>query len=261
VTIGPFAAEYRVRFDEAGPDGLARPSVLLRYAHDVAWRHSAHLGFDRDWYVARGLLWLVRTIGLEYREAVPPGSSLVVDTEVAAYGRIWARRESRTWVGEAAGRPAAIARTDWVLIDDRGRPTRLPVDFLELFGEPPAAGEISKVGLDPAPGDAYRMTVAARGHELDPNGHVNNAVHLDWIDEAVRHAALACGPAADPGTSVARRYLVEYLAAIALDEGAELAAWRAGDGWCISVQRPDDGRDLARARLQLNGRALGRTTV
>ena len=35
------SAPYRVRFDEAGPDGLLRTSVLLRYAQDLAWYHSA----------------------------------------------------------------------------------------------------------------------------------------------------------------------------------------------------------------------------
>ena len=32
--------EYRVRFDEADADGWLRPSGLLRYAQDMAWRHS-----------------------------------------------------------------------------------------------------------------------------------------------------------------------------------------------------------------------------
>ena len=31
---------FRVRFDEAGPDGLLRTSSLLRYAQDLASHHS-----------------------------------------------------------------------------------------------------------------------------------------------------------------------------------------------------------------------------
>ena len=50
-----YLAGYRVRFDEAGPDGLLRTSALMRYAQDIAWRHSEQLGFDRDWYASRGL--------------------------------------------------------------------------------------------------------------------------------------------------------------------------------------------------------------
>ena len=55
-----FAASYRVRFDESVPTGTIRTSGLLRYAQDVAWMHSDALGFDRDWYQARSLTWLVR---------------------------------------------------------------------------------------------------------------------------------------------------------------------------------------------------------
>ena len=31
---------FRVRFDDAGPDGEIRTSALLRYAADLAWFHS-----------------------------------------------------------------------------------------------------------------------------------------------------------------------------------------------------------------------------
>ena len=65
------SAPYRVRFDEAGPDGLLRTSVLLRYAQDVAWHHSTSRGFDRAWYAERGLAWLVRDGGGRRRRADP----------------------------------------------------------------------------------------------------------------------------------------------------------------------------------------------
>ena len=35
-----YVAGYRVRFDEAGADGRVRTGSLLRYAQDIAWRHS-----------------------------------------------------------------------------------------------------------------------------------------------------------------------------------------------------------------------------
>jgi len=48
-----YEAAYRVRFDEAGPDGRLRTSGLLRYTQDLAARHSEALGYDRAWYRAR----------------------------------------------------------------------------------------------------------------------------------------------------------------------------------------------------------------
>ena len=69
---GPgFEAAYRVRFDEAGPDGRLRTSGLLRYTQDLAAQHSEALGYDRGWYAARGLTWLVRAAEVEVLRADP----------------------------------------------------------------------------------------------------------------------------------------------------------------------------------------------
>lgn len=115
---------YRVRFDEAGPDGNARISTLLRYAQDAAWRHSEDLGFDRDWYRDRGMGWVVRAVELELHASIPMGHTLRVSTAVVGHRRIWARR-----LGEcrlADGTLAARVTTDWVLLDGRNRSSGSP---------------------------------------------------------------------------------------------------------------------------------------
>jgi acyl-CoA thioesterase FadM len=250
---GPFEADYRIRFDEAGPDGLARASTLLRLAHDAAWRHSGHLGFDRAWYLDRGLAWLVRTIDLDVRDAIPAGARLTVDTEVTAHGRITARRRSGAWLS-ASATPAAVATTDWVLIDARGRPTRVPPEFTALFGAPTGNAAAGRVTVGPAPPGAAVLDLVVRWPDLDPNGHVNNAVHLDWLDEAVR---LASGPRPEGGRDgeatmtdvLRRRYRIEYLAPLALDDAVTLSAWQAADGWSVVVARGRGGREVARGHV------------
>ena len=72
-----YDAAYRVRFDEAGPDGRLRTSGLLRYTQDLAARHSEALGYDRAWYRARGLTWLVRTAELDVRAPIPYGADVL----------------------------------------------------------------------------------------------------------------------------------------------------------------------------------------
>ena len=81
-------AAYRVRFDEAGPDGLARPSTLLRYAQDVAWIHSESLGFDRAWYASRGLAWVVRSAELVTNGPIRTGDVVVVPVLRAGLGML-----------------------------------------------------------------------------------------------------------------------------------------------------------------------------
>jgi acyl-CoA thioesterase FadM len=102
-----FAADYRVRFDEAGPDGRVRTATLLRYAQDVAWRHSEALGFDRAWYAERGLNWVVRGVELEVLRPIAMGTALRVATAVIGHRRIWARRLAEARCPTAISPPAS----------------------------------------------------------------------------------------------------------------------------------------------------------
>lgn len=232
-------ATYRVRFDEAGPDGLLRTSGFMRYAQDVAWLHSTDLGFDRAWYGERGLTWLVRAAELEVLAPVPMGATLVSRTVVVGQRRVWARRRGEFRLPD--GTPVGWVHTDWVMIDARGALTRIPEVFGEVFRIPEATGQVGRVSLPPTPDGASERSFVVRPHELDPMEHVNNAVYLDWLEEAV----LAAAPSS-PFGAVPRRYRLEY--AMAADAGATVrdATWPAGDGWEYRLTSTD-GADLFRA--------------
>ena len=237
-----FAAGYRVRFDEAGADGRVRTSALLRYAQDIAWRHSEDLGFDRTWYTERGRWWVVRAVELEVLEPIPMGHTLRLATAVLGHRRIWARRRGEFRLAD--GSVAAVATTDWVIVDGRGRIVRIPGDFGEAFPNPELDGEIIRVSPPPAPPAASSLVLDVRPQDLDPMGHVNNAVYLDWIEEVVAGAG---DPAA--ATLVPRSVAIEYAASAEPGDRVEGLAWLAGDGWWVRLTRLSDGADLVRARL------------
>ena len=228
---------YRVRFDEAGPDGLVRASTLLRYAQDVAWRHSEHLGFDRGWYQERGLGWVVRGLELELREPIPMGHTLRVSTAVVGHRRIWARR-----LGEcrlADGTLAATVSTDWVLLDARNRVVRIPADFGVAFANPEVRSEIVRVPVmegAPVRTSAFRV----RASELDPLDHVNNAVYVDWVDEALEAAGWR------EATRLPRTARIEYLASAERDDDVTVALHGDVRHWAAVIRRAD-GLELVRA--------------
>ena len=243
-----FAAGYRVRFDEAGADGRVRTSALLRYAQDIAWRHSEDLGFDRTWYMERGRWWVVRAVELEVLEPISMGHTLRLATAVLGHRRIWARRRGEFRLAE--GTLAAVATTDWVIVDGRGRIVRIPEDFGDAFPNPELDDEIIRVAPPAAPPGARRLVLDVRPQDLDPMGHVNNAVYLDWIEEVV---ATAGDPAA---TTVApRRAAIEYAASAEPGDRVEAAAWAGDGGWWVRLTRQSDGADLVRARLEPAGAA------
>ena len=226
-TWSRFSVEYRVRFDEAGPDGLIRTSGLLRYAQDVAWQHSEARGFDRAWYAARGLAWVVRAVELEVARPIGMGLPLAVSTAVVAHRRIWARRlaEVRLPDGEIGARVV----TDWVILDSRGRPVRIPTEIESGFPTSPTRGEILRVAPSPEPFEAA-TSLRVRPHELDPMGHVNNAAYLDWLEEALLDRAGA-GPAV--GT-VPRTARLEYAASAAPDDLLDVLTAVSGPAGPIS---------------------------
>jgi acyl-ACP thioesterase len=239
---GGFSAPYRVRFDEAGPDNRLRTSAILRYAQDLAWVHSSTLGFDRAWYDERGLTWLVRAAALAVTSPIEVGSVLTATTRVVGFRRVWSRR--RTDFVDGDGRPSAWIHIDWVLLDARGAPTRIPPVFEEIFEGPAATFGLARVPLGDAPGDAARRRFDVRPQELDPLDHANNAVYADWLEEAV----IAAG---DVGATraVPRVARLEYALPAEAGASVESVAWRADGGWSFRLLGAA-GDDLLRARLE-----------
>jgi acyl-CoA thioester hydrolase len=233
-----FVAGYRVRFDEAGSDGRARTSALLRYAQDVAWRHSEDLGFDRVWYTQRGRWWVARAVDLAVLAPIPMGRTLRVTTAVIGHRRIWARRFSECRLAD--GTLAATVTTDWVILDDRGRLVRIPEDFGLSFSNPVLAGDIVRVEQPDPPPEASRLAIRVRPQDLDPMGHVNNATYLDWIEEGLAELEPGSNPAAVP-----RTVRLEYRASAGPGDAVTVASWLDGERWHARIAR-DDGVEFVR---------------
>lgn len=236
------ALPVRVRFDEADATGAYRASAHLRAMQDVAWAHSMSAGFDLAWYAARGRFWLVRCLELEILRPVGPGTVLTVTTEVVAMRRIWARRESEfvTPAGELAARGLA----DWVMTTREGAPSRILPELLDVF-ETPTRLEPAHVDPGSAPAGAAESRFQVRRHELDPMGHANNAVYVDWLDEAVSEAGGTSAVGAVP-----RRYRLEYLAPAAPGARAIATAWPDRHGWSCRL-RTEKGTELLRSRIEV----------
>lgn len=225
------SASIRVRFDEAGPSGLIRPSAFLRYAADLAWRHSEWRGYDRAWYASRGLAWLVRGIELSVTGRIEHGDDIEGSTEVVAFRKVLARRRSE-FRGPDGGL-AAVMLVDWAMTTVDGVATRIPATISAAFGLDSAGFDPIRVRPAPAHSAAF-LELAVRPQELDPMAHVNNAVYLDWVDEAILAAR---GPAArgDEPMPASRRYRLEYLAAASPGQRVLAATWSEDGRWLCEL--------------------------
>lgn len=236
------SAAYRVRFDEAAPDGRIRTSVLLRYAQDLAWYHSAFRGFTRAWYRERGLTWLARAAEVTVEGEMRVGDEIVGTTQVVGWRRVWARR--RTDFVDGGGSRLAWTNVDWVLLDERGAPTRVPSDFDRHFWAPEATFPLGRVTLPDRPSEApVTSSVHVRPQELDPMDHVNNAVYADWVDEAIIGAG-----GEDDVRALPRTMRLDYARAVEAGATVAVETWRDDHGWSARIGDAD-GLDRLRARL------------
>jgi acyl-CoA thioester hydrolase len=129
----PYRHLVEVRPDDIDELGHASNLVYVRWVLDAALAHSTAAGLDRDAYLARGEVWVVRAHELKYLRPAFAGDRLAVDTRVvsmAAASSIRRTRISRI----SDGAHLCEASTDWVFVDvARGRPRRIPDDVRARF--------------------------------------------------------------------------------------------------------------------------------
>jgi acyl-ACP thioesterase len=166
------------------------------------------------------------------------GRTLRVSTAVVGHRRIWARR-----LGEcrlADGSLVARVTTDWVLLDARNRIVRIPPDFGVAFTNPEVESEILRVPV-PTGEPAYRLETPVHRRDLDPLGHVNNAVYVDWLEEALGAAGWLPGALLPP-----RRISLEYLSSAAAGDTVAIELRGLADSWTAVIRQPG-GPDFVRA--------------
>ena len=142
----------------------------------------------------------------------------------------------------AGGLPLATVLIDWAMTDG-AVPKRIPDEFRQVPLEGPGPFTPIKLDLPPTPAGAATVRLVPRLRELDPMGHANNGVYLDWLDEAV-----VAGGGTDAVVSYPRRYRLEYLRPAGPGAALVSAAWRDEAGWAYRLAA-EDGAELLRGRL------------
>lgn len=174
----------RVLLSDTTPDGRLRLDAIARFLHDIATLDNTDAPL-----VDKGL-WVIRSIDIEIFSWPRYLDAVDLTTAVSGTGRAWAERRTDLSVrGELLVSAAAV----WVNTrPDTGAPASLPDGFDEVYGEA-AAGRRVRPSLvittpDTEPEATWHLDL--RRSDLDIVDHVNNAIHLALVEEALWRAGL-----------------------------------------------------------------------
>jgi len=143
----------------------------------------------------RGYSWVLLRYTLEVEKRLPAmDESIIVETRHTLNDGFHTLRAFRIFSEGNEADTLVLAKTSWVLIDlATERPVRamqhLPEVFYDVADDPPIDPEFASIPR--LSGSALKNVpflreteFPVRFHDLDSNGHVNNAVYFEWIYEA-----------------------------------------------------------------------------
>ncbi len=246
-----------VRLYDLDLRGEVSNATLLRYFEQAAIQASSHVGFTMQWYTERGQFWVIRTIRIERSIPAHFGDDLEISTWISSLARV---RSDRNYSlrRKQDGKVLARATANWVYLDSRTLyPARIAPEIVAMFNnpEPEALAPLAMPRtLRTGKELAGTTTRRAQFYEADSARHTNNAVYIDWLEEAVRDTLLANGyplPLDGPPSLWFYRHAVEYLNAARPGDTVEISTRLAATGksagyWIQEIKRAGSGERVAR---------------
>lgn len=260
-------AEHRsyfpVRYYECDTYGHVNNANYLRYMQEAAFAASAAVGYSAERFAQMGYAWYIHATDIEYLQPARYGDVIEVRTYPVDLRRVSSRRAYELRV-EASGALVARAVSDWAFLERASeRPAVIPREVAQAFfpegipSEPMPRGRFPVA--PPPPEGTYYAQRTVQWREVDPAGHVNNAVYAEWVEEAGLHCIAHFGwpvtRLAERGLGIVyRRMWIEYLRPARLGDTIRIAAWlsevkRASAMRHFTVHRAEDSALLARVNI------------
>ena len=161
--------------------GRAKPSMLLRFAQEVAGHHSDLLGLTYEALAEKGLFWAIIRNRIVLHRLPMVGEKLTFETWPMPTTRTAYPRSTVAY--DEQGNEIFRSVRLWILMDRHTRALVLPgksdviVEGILRGGELASPRSVAPKNLENC---QYRTV---RFSDLDRNCHMNNARYLDWIDD------------------------------------------------------------------------------
>lgn len=232
----PFTTRLRVRHYELNAHNELPTSALFRLFQETAMRVTRAAGFGVEWFFERRTVWVLRAMIVEHRYPIHYPDELDVSTWLSDAGKVRVHREYLAR-DATSGEIVARGRGEWVHLNGTTMmPARIPA---EIIARMQPNGVRAVLRLEPRSYPVPRTPIEyhtqrrVQRYEVDGLQHVNNAVYVDWLEEALADAVA-------PLVSSARqlrvyRHDIEYLHAALPGDHVEITVRLVGAGRCAST--------------------------
>jgi acyl-CoA thioester hydrolase len=232
-----FTAHFSVRQYELNSHGEMPNSSLQRLFQETATQASADAGYGVEWYTTHRNAWVIFEMTLEHLHPIHYLDELSITTWVSDLQRVRSHREYLARNAKS-GEIVARGRAFWAFINrDTLFPARISQDIIDRFS-PNGIRAIPRVNprAYPAPHIEFlefRIPRHVHRYEADEMKHVNNAIYLDWLEEALGESTR--GLACSSWVLNVRRHDITYARAAVPGDDVVISVHLDGAGHCASA--------------------------
>lgn len=242
-----FTAHFHIRQYELNSCGELPNSTLQRLFQETATLATRNAGYDVRYHAERESIWVVHQMTLEHLRPIRYPDELTIDTWLSDAQKV---RTHREYLARNAATDEIVARgrAHWVHLHAKSlRPLRIPQELFDKF-QPNSISALVRV--EPRAYSApqidlpeFRATRRVYRYEADEVQHVNNAMYIDWLEEALADAIATRWN--DARRLCVYRHDIEYARSAVPGDEVEIVVRLVGVGktasaWKLKIKRGDE---------------------
>lgn len=227
-----FHQTHTVRYDECNCNGFLTPTAFLRYMQNLAAQDAADAQLSGDGY------WVVKRTVISFAAPIQVHTRLALSTYGIGFTRITAQRGYEAHLAtntqntnnphdsQDNSKPIISARTLWVYVDPRGRPTRLPARTAEIWLPDGPQPQQPEPPIPTFPSTTPETTTThVRFSDIDLARHLNNAAIVEMLDNASWETYRHHGITPDNAQLDPLHYDIEYSESPRFAEPLTIQSW------------------------------------
>jgi len=180
-----FTRTFRVRWGELDPSGTVGPANYLRYLMETAWDWGDAVGLGVNDSQILGVFWLIRETEIHFLWPLHHKDTFNFTIWLANWQRV---RGTRCFELKLKESDEVIAQgTQQIVCMDTktGRPVSLPEDVIDRFRiENPRVFPSPRFPKVTPAENSFVIQRQVESMDLDAYEHVNNAIYVDYAEEA-----------------------------------------------------------------------------